>query len=87
MAASDATPAANLTTLAPDSASSTDGMTRSMMALSYFQDAKTELDALPADDEKARKDFHLKWAKRCHDFAVDHGGVYSARAASSTARP
>ena len=62
--------------LAPDSASSTDGMTRSMMAVTYFQDAKAEHDALDFSDEPKRVEFHLKWAARCHDFAVDHGGLY-----------
>ena len=56
--------------LAPDSASSTDGMTRSMMAVTYFQDAKAEHDALDFSDEPKRVEFHLKWAARCHDFAV-----------------
>ena len=61
---------------APESASSVDGMTRSMMAMAYFQEAKTEHDALPPGESPARASFHLKWAARCHDFAVDHGGVY-----------
>ena len=62
--------------LAPESASSTDGMTRSMMAMALFNDAKAEHDALPADDDKARAAFHHKWAEKCHNFAVDHGGAY-----------
>ena len=65
-----------MTRLAPSTASSTDGMTRSMMALTYFQEAKAELDSLEAGPSDARSDFHRRWAARCHDFAVAHGGVY-----------
>ena len=68
---------------APESASSVDGLTRSMLAMTLFNQAKGEYDALKASREAAAdpdgallKAFHERWAVQCHDFAVNHGGVY-----------
>ena len=67
---------------APESASSVDGLTRSMLAMTLFNQAKGEYDALKASREAAAdpdgallKAFHERWAVQCHDFAVNHGGV------------
>ena len=63
-------------TAAPESASSTDGMTRSMLAMMLFNQAKGEHDALKAAGEAADPDgkllkaFHERWAVQCHNFAV-----------------
>ena len=66
---------------APASARSTDGMTRSMMAMSLFNDAKAEYEQLKSQGlwhstVSQNKEFHKKWAKQCYNFAVAHGGLY-----------
>lgn len=67
---------------APESAASTDGMTRSMLAMALFNEAKDEYTALAAKGEwqpggpRANTAFHTKWAAQCYEFAVNHGGLY-----------
>ena len=67
-------------TLAPDSAGSVDGMTRSMLAMALFEEAKGEYAALKEKGEWAKpesqKAFHKRWAEQCYEFAVNHGGLY-----------
>ena len=67
---------------APESAASTDGMTRSMLAMALFNEAKEEYTALAAKGQweaggvRANTAFHTKWAAQCYEFAVNHGGLY-----------
>lgn len=63
-------------TLAPASAGSTDGMTRSMCAMALFNAAKEDYAALAEGDAAARSACHTKHAAACFRFAVDNGGVY-----------
>ena len=49
--------------------------------MALFQAAKAEYDALKAKGEWRpaigdNKEFHTKWASKCYDFAVAHGGLY-----------
>ena len=76
-AAADRAPPAPEKKYAPDSAASTDGMTRSMMAMALFNEAKSEYDAAKGkDDPEAKAALHRKHANVAYTFAVNNGGIY-----------
>ena len=62
---------------APESASSADGLTRSMCAMALFNAAKEDyakLDATTTDADRAK--VHRKHAAEALQFAIDNGGIY-----------
>lgn len=64
---------------APESASSADGLTRSMCAMALFNAAKEDyakIDTKASDVEQQRSAVHRKHAAEALQFAIDNGGIY-----------